>query len=185
MDPVFEQTRAAWQNFYMLAGTAAATLTGLLFLSMSLRLDVLTSGGANHLLRRAQNSMLNFLFVLSIALVFLIPNISAEVVGGVLLSLAAIGLLRAGRGAVRAVRDKHESDDERKADLGVWRLFAPSLAYLTMGFGAALFIRGSRDGFDWMVGVVIVLLMSASLSAWQLLVRPAEQLRARRVNPDS
>ena len=36
----FQTSLAAWETFYLLAGTAAATLIGLLFIAISIHIDV-------------------------------------------------------------------------------------------------------------------------------------------------
>lgn len=43
MSDPFAEPIASWENFYMLTGTAAATLVGLIFVSVSLHIDFIAS----------------------------------------------------------------------------------------------------------------------------------------------
>jgi len=41
------QALSEWHDFYLLTGTAAATLLGLLFVAVSLNAEIILSGGAS------------------------------------------------------------------------------------------------------------------------------------------
>ena len=72
MEEFFEALRD-WQIFFSTVALASATLVGLLFVSLSVyrgRDEALPSP----LLRRAQGSFGDFLYVLMIGLVFLVPH---------------------------------------------------------------------------------------------------------------
>lgn len=43
MSDLFAETINSWTNFYMLTGSAAATLVGLIFVSVSLHIDFIAS----------------------------------------------------------------------------------------------------------------------------------------------
>ena len=45
MDDGFAAAVAAWHDFYLLAGTAAATLIGLIFVALSLNPEVMADDG--------------------------------------------------------------------------------------------------------------------------------------------
>ena len=165
---VFAATLTQWHDFYMLAGTASATLVGLLFLSVSLRLDVVKAG-AGHMFYRARQGLVNFLFVLSIALVCMVPDITPDAFAEVLGGLALLAIIRAIRGLLRA-RTGHLSSEERREELSLWPFVAPFAAYLALLVCAVMFHMHRPDVFDWMIGVVITLLMSAVLSSWNLLI---------------
>ena len=95
MEGTFVETITQWQNFYMLAGTAAATLVGLLFVSVSLHIDLISRfEGTIDIQMLAEQTFLNFLLVLSFAFIFLIPNPTPSGIGIPLLILGLIGIIR-------------------------------------------------------------------------------------------
>src|SRR6187399_736541 len=70
-----------WHEFYLLAGTAAVTLVGLLFVALSFHLDALLHEQRAHLLHAARLAFMNFLFVLMLSLFFLIPLNTPQLLG--------------------------------------------------------------------------------------------------------
>jgi hypothetical protein len=70
----FSQTVEHWQAFYIMAGTASATLLGLLFVAISLNVDLLIRDGNVSLSALASETINNFVFVLLVAIYFLIPD---------------------------------------------------------------------------------------------------------------
>jgi hypothetical protein len=159
-----------WHDFYLLAGTAAVTLVGLLFVALSLHLDVLIRGHHDHLLTYARQTLLSFSFVLLISLLFLVPLSGPRILG----ATALVTSLVAGVVTVRLARAGMAAGD------GPGQALAPMLrrrtlillsGYLvTVVCGAVMMLR--RDPFfaHWMVGGVCMLLGNALGSSWDLLV---------------
>jgi lipoprotein signal peptidase len=77
-----------WQTAYSTIAEVAATLTGLLFVALSLRLNTASSDRREWMLQVARRSFFDFLAVLVIALVWLIPAVSILFVGWVALLTA-------------------------------------------------------------------------------------------------
>jgi hypothetical protein len=62
---------AAWQPFYTLAGSAAFTLAGLIFVAVSVKIDMIAlAGKQGDLVQFAREILSNFLMLLLISLVF-------------------------------------------------------------------------------------------------------------------
>jgi hypothetical protein len=72
-DPALAEFFDSWHEFYLLAGTAAVTLVGLLFVALSFNLDVLLHETKVHVLAHARATLLSFTYVLIISLGFLVP----------------------------------------------------------------------------------------------------------------
>jgi hypothetical protein len=71
---LFEQQIEAWQVFFSTVALAAAGLMGLIFLSLSLKLDMLKkskNAGIRHI---AWQTFHNFFFLIMFSLVFLVPQ---------------------------------------------------------------------------------------------------------------
>src|ERR1700682_1139525 len=69
----------AWHDFFVTAGTAAAALTGLLFVALSIQLDRVL-GHPEHRFR-ARGNFFGLTVVMVMALVVLMPNLSARWLG--------------------------------------------------------------------------------------------------------
>jgi len=63
-----------WHDFYMMIGAAASTLVGLLFVSLSLKVDVVTHEANADLRELAIQTFTSFLNVIMISVLFLIPR---------------------------------------------------------------------------------------------------------------
>src|SRR5580698_10174066 len=71
-------TMNAWHEFYDVVAGVAATLLGLLFVSVSLNAEAILGSGNKHSKRLAEQAFQNYLGVLVIALLVLIPGISEK-----------------------------------------------------------------------------------------------------------
>jgi len=170
MEP-FARTVESWHDFYIMIGTASATLVGLLFLSLSLNAEAIT-GQANYGARiLAAQAFANFLSVVLFAVLFLIPNQGPLGLG---LPLAGIGLL----GLINTLRRIIEA---RKAGARIWeigsvasRLAGSALCYVALLAVAASVVLGRGLSLYWLVPVMVLLIVEASRNAWNLLVMPRD-----------
>lgn len=72
----------AWHDFFVTAGTAAAALTGLLFVALSIQMDRIL-GHPEHRFR-ARGNFFGLTVVMVMALVVLMPTLSGRWLGGAL-----------------------------------------------------------------------------------------------------
>jgi hypothetical protein len=164
-----------WQPFYATVGTACATLTGLLFVSLSLNVDTLTRPENAELMRLARRSFGDFLYVLMIAFVFLVPRQAPIGFAVAMLALSGsrlFGLFRLYSGL------RSEQGMSSSARRGLLAEFTLPLA-AAVGLAAAAFaiLFGYLNALYWLVGVIALLLANASSNAWRLLVhaRPVQK----------
>jgi len=68
----YQTELAGWHDFYILAGTAAATLVGLLFVGLSLHLQIVVTTSEVRSLARV--TLVNFAAVVFLALFMVIPE---------------------------------------------------------------------------------------------------------------
>ena len=87
--PPFAEYMESWHDFYLLAGTAAVTLAGLLFVALSLHLDRLVEESHEHLLALTRSTLLSFVLMLTASLMMLTPVVSRRITA---VMLIAIGL---------------------------------------------------------------------------------------------
>jgi hypothetical protein len=164
----FSTVVAGWHEFYVMIGTAAATLMGLLFVSLSLNAHI-KSGEENAGFRvLAVHTFSNFLFVLLVAIIFLIPLQSFSGLGIPLLLMGAAGLY----GSVRRLFQARRVNKQAMSRTKVLRRTAGSgLCYLGLLAIAISVVRGQTRGLYWLVPVIIVLVGEASINAWILLIK--------------
>ncbi len=85
MTDVFNETLHGWQNFYFMAGGAAATLLGLMFVALSMSTHLISDEVRQEIDTFTSPSIFYFVSVLLLACVMLYPMISVVVLGVLLL----------------------------------------------------------------------------------------------------
>ncbi len=162
----FTQQIAQWQWFFGTVAASAATLTGLLFVSLSVNRSP-TGPLAGTRLIKARRSFGDFIFVLMIGLVFLVPH---QVPGGLALALLVLGGARA-VGIIREGGRRQETEEKRRKMSEALREYGlPAVATLGLLVIAVEILRGVTIAIFGMVLVVAALLVTASWNAWLLLV---------------
>ncbi len=170
MDP-FAQAIQGWHDFYLMIGTAAATLIGLLFVALSLNADAINRKANADLRLLAAQTFSTFILVVMFAILFLIPLQGPEGLGLPLLGIGMFALWSSGRRFFAARRQPvHEWGRGSLA-----RRFAiPMLCYAVLLVIAISVLLGQTSGLYWLVAVMIMLIWIASLNAWDLLLRLRE-----------
>ena len=116
----YEAQVAGWHDFYIVAGTASATLVGLLFVGLSLHLQIVVS--ALEVRSLARVTLANFGAVLVVALFMVIPQgpsaAGSQLVGAGVVSLfvaapSLVGAVRSGAG--RTLSGHHSSGLPRRS----------------------------------------------------------------------
>jgi hypothetical protein len=167
----------AWHEFYDMIGGASATLLGLLFVSVSLNAEIILGAKNKHSKRLAEQAFQNYMGVLVVSLMVLIPNIADKDFG---LSLLCVSLAWGLWVLVRAFQSilSHSGVFSRLVSLR--RFLAPSVGFgilVYAGFEMSL----GQSGFQGRIAAgVMVLLISATVVAWQLLIKIAEEKYASR-----
>src|SRR5438093_1187205 len=91
MDPEFTHLAATWQNFYLLIGTAGATLVGLMFVAVTFGASASPIEASDTTRSFIDPTFTHFVQVLVTACLMLVPSMTPALLGGLLL---ALGLLR-------------------------------------------------------------------------------------------
>jgi hypothetical protein len=161
----FIQNLQDWQLFFSTVATASAALTGLLFVSLSLNRSKLKHADEQINLAKARLTFSDFLYVLMISFVFLVPH---QVPYSLTIALVVLGLTR----AIGMVRDliKHPRYGKRGTGKILRDVFFPLLASCGLIFVGIEVYLGINNSIYWLVGVIATLLISACWNAWLLLV---------------
>jgi hypothetical protein len=176
MDKVFAAALAEWTTFYTFVGGAAATLLGLLFVSVSLRLDIFRQREVADVRDFAAVTFASFLVALVVAGLALAPHQRWPTLALPLLALGLGGLAVVGYLVREWLRLNPRASGPRPGVTpSQWQGWA-SLAGLAAPFAGlvvvALLLWGGRAGA--LAGLAVVeggLLGMATASAWLLLAR--------------
>ena len=166
-----------WHEFYLMAGTAAVTLAGLLFVALSLHLDRLVEESHEHLLALARVTLLSYTFVLFASMFMLVPATSRRQTAIMLGGMAIVGLGWLIR-LTRAARHHDEAGFSRA--LMRRRLLPPIIGMLLMLLTAIGLGLGIVEMLYAMVGSMCMILGNAAGTSWDLLVQIARHRRAAR-----
>jgi hypothetical protein len=163
-----------WVGFFGMIGGVAATLLGLLFVSVSVNAGSILGKDHIHSKSLAEQAFQNYLAVLTVSLIEYLPNITTQQFGYVVLGTTAVWSVWVIVRAFNAVRH-HASADSRRT------LFRRYLASL-IGFGMLVYsgIEMSLLGADERGNVamgLMLLLLSATITSWDLLIRVAQEKR--------
>jgi modulator of FtsH protease len=154
----------AWSNYLSVQAEVAATLTGLVFVAVSINLTrVLSIPG---LTGRAAESILQLLGAVVISTTVLIPGQPAVMLGGEVLVLGIVLWVVQTLLQVRYLTSK--TGHPRK--WGITRILQTTLANVPFCISGILLLRGSPAGLYWLAPGLIFSLFAGVASAWVLLV---------------
>ncbi len=163
----FQTTLLGWHDFYSITGAAAASLVGLLFVGLSLHLRVVVTRPEVEGLARV--TMTGFGVTLVTALFMVVPRGNdASSIGWDLVGLGAAAGVLIVRSLVSGIRSDYRTLSVRQLFL---RFGSSALSFLgVIAVGGVLVGRDYQDGFAWLAGVAIFLLLTSLRNSWDLLV---------------
>jgi hypothetical protein len=156
----------AWHDFYLMAGTAAVTLVGLLFVSLSLHVEILFEDRHQDFRELAAQAFQGYLYVLITALAFLLPSTDGRMLAIIytFLNLTMLARTLARIPKFLAARRAH-GDESRQS----WRFFVPALAYGMGLLAVAQWATGHMQAGIGFFTPVVMMLAAATRTSWDLL----------------
>ena len=155
---------ADWGGFGTTAATAAATLTGLLFIAVSLNLRQILDNGP--LPGRAAQTLIFFVIPLIFALLLVVPAQAAAALGG---ELIATGVLAGGMALVidcRSGRSEYEPGWSR----ALTRVVPMVVSCACIIVAGLTVLTGAGGGLYWLVPAAILTIVAGLVNTWVLLV---------------
>lgn len=161
----------AWHDFYVLVGTAGVTLTGLLFVVMSLRPRVAAETQVTGVRSFISPNTVYFTTALVVSTVFLVPALPAIVNGlflcvGAAASLGYLGYTKA-----------HQRWRQSNLPLmdWIWYVGLPIAAYVVLLLsGIGVLMQASLSMYG-VAGALILLLVIGIRNAWDLVIWISQQ----------
>jgi hypothetical protein len=160
---VHESPLTPWANFYVFVGSAAATLTGLMFVVISLITGTRAPRPREGIAAFSTPSIVHFCAALGVAAIFSAPwHVLWH--AGLLLGLAGLGGMAYCVVVLRRMR--RQDDYQPVLEDWFWHVIVPLAAYVAL-VGAALRLPGDPAPTLFLVGAATVLLLYIGIhNAW-------------------
>jgi hypothetical protein len=162
---------AEWHDFFVVTGGGAAALAGLVFVAMSINLDVVAPNSTHR--GRAINMLTGFTAAFAICALALMGGQSHQAVGTEWFVVATVALLIYVRNYVQAAKR-----GGIKSELRPDRLAVGVTCYVTQAGGALVLILGYVEGL-YVAAVGLIVLFSLVISGAWLLLLALHQDRSR------
>jgi hypothetical protein len=156
-----------WHDFYVLVGTASATLVGLMFVAISIATSVFNEEQSGAMRAFITPTVTHFAAVLFTSLLITIPTHSWQTLGGLLAAEGLAGLVYGGRILFQIIVRR-----QFKVDLSdrLYYALLPELGYLLMVISAGLVLAQSRVSVDVIAAAQLTLLAAGIRNAWDMMV---------------
>ena len=154
-----------WDNFFLLVGTGAVTLTGLVFVAMSLNLKVIAIDATHR--NRAINTLTGLALVFLRCALVLMGGQNHQSIGAELLVVSGVSFAVFVVGYVRAIRMSN--------GLRLSRVVGGSLVHVAAMIGAAVFISGHLSGLYIAAVAIVANTCYMITAAWLLVIGAFDQ----------
>jgi hypothetical protein len=167
MEPSLAELLHDWHDFYILVGTASATLVGLMFVAASIGTTIFNEGHRAAMTAFITPTVTHFAAALFTCLLVTIPTHSWRTLGGLLGAGALSGSIYCAR-LVMQIIVRHRFN----VDLSDRLFYAllPLLGYLLALIAAALLLMQSVASPNLIAAAVLTLLFAAIRNAWDMMV---------------
>jgi hypothetical protein len=160
---------APWQNFYLLVGTAAATLTGLMFIAVTFGSSLVTRETEQMSRAFLDPTYEHFGQVLLTACVMTVPVLTSSVLAALLI-VAGLLRLRSLRRIFGHYREAHRRSGDVELSDWVMSMVVPGLCHFGLVLTGVAFALGVRGAVVSLAVVTLVLLALGIQAAWELFV---------------
>jgi hypothetical protein len=163
----FPELLHEWHDFYVLLGTASATLVGLMFIATSIGATVFNEESRAALAAFITPTVVHFGAVLFACLVVTIPTHSWHSLGAVLGAGGLAGTVHSGRLLVLLIiRQRFNVDLEDR----LFYVLIPLVAYVVALTAAVLLFEQSAIGAELIAVALLILLLAGLRNAWDMMV---------------
>jgi hypothetical protein len=167
--PSFTAAALSWQNFYLLVGTAAATLVGLMFVAVTFGASLVTEETSPTARAFLDPPFTHFVQILFIACLVMIPSMGPRLFGSVLLLIGVLRLATTVRVHGHMKRVQQRQNDLELSDWLSGIVF-PVMCHVLLSVSGVAFFEHYAVAFDGLAIVTLAILLIGVLGAWELLV---------------
>ena len=156
-----------WHDFYLLVGTASATLVGLMFVSASIGANVYNESHRNAMRAFVTPTVVHFSAALLICILVTMPSHTWITLSGLLGAGGAVGLLYSGRILFALlIRHKFEVDLSDR----LFYVLIPVLGYVVVVVAAVMLLLRSSASPSVLAAAMLVLLLAGIRNAWDMTI---------------
>lgn len=155
----------AWHDFYVLLGTASATLIGAMFVVASIGSGVITHEGAANTRAFITPTVIHLGAALIGSIVTMVPALAAPWAGALFGAGGVAGLVYSVAVLAQVLRRRQLVWSDR-----AWYALVPVAGYLAALAAAALFFRRDPMSVDVLALALALLLVSGLRNAWDLIL---------------
>jgi hypothetical protein len=159
---------AAWIPFYAYLGLASATVLGLLFVALTLRLNVFRSAQVADVRLFTLQTYLTIVFVVATAALVHVPGQTAILLGGATAAMSLV-LLAIGAAAVRDTIRLTTPEDPFPIWLRALSSVAVLLILLVWLVAGVAILAGVEAALFWLAMANLVAVVLASFGIWEFL----------------
>lgn len=168
MGPSFAELLHDWHDFYLLVGTASATLVGLMFVAVSIGAAIFNEDHRAAMTAFITPTVMHFAAGLFTCLLVTIPTQSWRTLGVLLGAGAIAGSIYCSRLVVQMILPRHRFNVDFSDRL--FYALLPLLGYLLALISAVLLLMQSPVSTDLIAAAVLTLLVAAIRNAWDMMV---------------
>jgi hypothetical protein len=175
----FLSSAQRWHDFYLLAGGAAATLTGLMFVAVTMGVGLVNDANASAVRAFIDPPLGHFVHVIVTACLLVMPTMTARALGALLFAgvgvrvVTLVWIYRHFMAAHRA------HGDMELADWLIGIVF-PALAFVAILVAAAGFLVGHEASFTLVAVATLAVLVIGVRNAWELMLWLVMEVGRRR-----
>ena len=166
MHPPPSEVFHGWHDFFLLLGTASATLVGLMFVAVSIGASIFKEENRPAIEVFLGPTVVHFTAALVFCILAILPShgwLSLAVLAGF---IGLVGFFYSARVLFRLARSRYEIDVVDRT----FYSFLPPLGYLVMLFASALFYQQSEWGFVAAAVGLMTLIVAAIRNAWDIMI---------------
>jgi hypothetical protein len=163
-----------WETFYVITGSSAAALTGLMFVVIALQSDATREGLEGGVRAFGTPNVLHFCGVLLIAAILSIPHQTAT---SLAVCVGATGVAGLALSTWVVIQARRQSTYAPVLSDWVWHVAMPLVAYVTVAAAAGVMSRSPSVALDMVAAGVLLLLFIGIRNAWDAAVWIAAKRR--------
>jgi len=171
---MFLDSLQVWQNFYFMLGGAVATLIGLIFVAVSLGVNLVSDDTRDNIALYVTPILSYFISVLVVALIMLTPWPAPTGWAGLLVLIGGWGISRVLGIAWRMLQPEQRA--HAKYSHWLWHVIVPGLSFALIGVMALWFVAaGAGLALFGLAVATVLLLISSTWRVWDLILWIAHQ----------
>ena len=173
---------SSWESFYVIVGSSAGALTGLMFVVITLIADIPRAGSSQSIAAYGTPTVVHFCTALLISAVLSAPWPSAT---GPSWTLAGIGVFGVGYVAIVTRRATKQHDYKPVLEDWIWHTLLPFVAYAVL-IVSGFMLHVHAGGWLFGVGAVALLLLFIGIhNSWDTVTFLALDFRQRQAEQQS